>query len=68
MDAAIDGSTRAEVIEAVLKVLNDSYVYPEVARKVEQAIRDHQKRKGNSLRLLQRTFGRRAATSTRAWG
>ncbi|HVF48587.1 MAG TPA: S41 family peptidase [Pyrinomonadaceae bacterium] len=38
-DMTIDAATRRQVIEGVLKRLNDSYVFPEVAKKMETAIR-----------------------------
>ena len=34
-DMTIDAKTRAEVIENALKNLNDSYIFPEVAKKIE---------------------------------
>jgi len=39
-DMTIDAATRTSVIDGGLKRLNDSYVFPEVAKKMEQAIRD----------------------------
>lgn len=39
-DLTIDAATRAQVIDAILKRLNDSYVFPEVAKKMEQSIRE----------------------------
>lgn len=39
-DMTIDGATRAAVIEGTLKNLNDYYVFPEVAKKMDQAIRE----------------------------
>ena len=39
-DSAIDANTRKLVIDAVLKRLNDSYVFPEVAKAMDKAIRD----------------------------
>ena len=37
-DLTLDAATRTKVIEGVLKRLNDSYVFPEIAKKMEQAI------------------------------
>jgi retinol-binding protein 3 len=37
-DLTIDAAARTQVIDGVLKRLNDSYVFPEVAKKMEQAI------------------------------
>ena len=36
---------RNEVIEGALKALNDNYVFPETAKKMEQAIRERLARK-----------------------
>lgn len=44
-DITIDAAVRGEVIDAALKALNAAYVFPEMAGKMEQAIRDHQNRK-----------------------
>ena len=38
-DVTIDAATRTQVIEAALKRLNEAYVFPEVAAKMEQAVR-----------------------------
>jgi retinol-binding protein 3 len=37
-DLTIDGATRTKVIEAILKRLNNAYVFPEVAKKMESEI------------------------------
>jgi CubicO group peptidase (beta-lactamase class C family) len=42
---AIDAAARAEAIEGALKALNESYVFPDVARRMEQAIRERAARK-----------------------
>src|SRR6185503_12503711 len=39
-DLTIDAATRTQVIDAALKRINDSYVFPEVAKKMEQSIRE----------------------------
>jgi hypothetical protein len=39
-DLTIDASTRTQVIDGILKRLNESYVFPEVAKKMEQSIRE----------------------------
>ena len=39
-DGTVDAAARTAVIDGSLKRLNDSYVFPEVAKKMEQAIRD----------------------------
>ena len=44
-DLTIDATVRSSVIEAALKNLNDNYVFPETAKKMEQAVRDRMSRK-----------------------
>ncbi|HKO62352.1 MAG TPA: S41 family peptidase [Pyrinomonadaceae bacterium] len=44
-DLTIDAATRTQVIDGILKRLNDSYVFPEVAKKMEVSIRDRVARK-----------------------
>ncbi len=44
-DMTIDAATRNEVIDGVLKKLNDAYVFPDVAKKMEQAIRERVQKK-----------------------
>jgi hypothetical protein len=44
-DITIDAAARAEVIDGVLKKLNEAYVFPEVAKKMEQAIRERVQKK-----------------------
>jgi hypothetical protein len=39
-DLNIDAATRTQVIDTILKRLNDSYVFPDVAKKMEQSIRE----------------------------
>src|ERR1051325_10572248 len=39
-DLTIDAATRTQVIDTLLKRLNDSYVFPDVAKKMEQSIRE----------------------------
>jgi len=39
-DLTIDASVRTQVIDSILKRLNESYVFPEVAKKMELSIRD----------------------------
>jgi CubicO group peptidase (beta-lactamase class C family) len=43
--SAIDAATRQQVIQGAIKALNDAYVFPETAKKMEQAIRDRAGRK-----------------------
>jgi peptidase S41-like protein len=44
-DMTIDATTRSAVIEGALKKLNDNYVFPETAKKMEQAVRERIARK-----------------------
>jgi CubicO group peptidase (beta-lactamase class C family) len=44
-DAQLDAATRSAVIEGALKNLDQAYVFPEVAKKMEQAIRERIARK-----------------------
>jgi CubicO group peptidase (beta-lactamase class C family) len=44
-DAQLDATTRTAVIEGALKNLNDAYVFPDIAKKMEQAIRERMARK-----------------------
>src|SRR6185503_20516119 len=39
-DLTIDAATRTQVIDTLLKRLDDSYVFPDVAKKMEQSIRE----------------------------
>lgn len=43
MDKKLDAVTRTRVLDAIVAKLTDLYVYPEVAKKMEQALRDHAK-------------------------
>lgn len=40
----LDANTRKETVEAVVRRMNESYVFPEVAKNIEQALRDALKR------------------------
>jgi hypothetical protein len=44
-DTTIDAATRANVVDGLIKLLNENYVFPEVAVKMEKALRDHQDHK-----------------------
>jgi hypothetical protein len=41
-DIQLDAATRQKTIDAISKQLTDHYVYPDVAAKMVQAVRDHQ--------------------------
>src|SRR5215203_4612910 len=45
VDIAIDAAVRAEVIESVIKQLNEHYIFPETAKAIEKAIREGLKKK-----------------------
>lgn len=40
----IDSAMRAKVIDGAVAALNESYVFPETAKKMEEAVRNHQKK------------------------
>jgi hypothetical protein len=40
----IDSATRAKVIDGAVAALNDTYVFPETAKKMEEAVRAHQQK------------------------
>jgi retinol-binding protein 3 len=44
-DLTIDAATRTQIIDGILKRLNDSYVFPDVAKKMEQSIRERVEKK-----------------------
>jgi hypothetical protein len=55
-DLTIDAAQRAEVIEGVIKRLNDNYVFPDVAKKMEAAIRERVQKKEYDSMTSARTF------------
>lgn len=59
-DMTIDAATRTQVIEDALRSLREAYVYPEVATRMEQAIREREAKKEyegiTSARQLARTL------------
>ena len=44
MDLKVDAATRTRVIDAIAKQLTEKYIYPDVAKKMVAALRDHQKK------------------------
>jgi hypothetical protein len=44
-DLTIDAATRTEVIDTAIRQLNERYVFPDLAKKMEQALRDRAARK-----------------------
>lgn len=43
MDKKLDAVTRSRIIDAIVAKLTELYVYPDVAKKMERALRDNQK-------------------------
>ena len=43
-DVVLDSAARARVIEGAAKMLDEYYVYPDIAKKMEEAVRDRQQR------------------------
>src|SRR4051794_38490288 len=43
-DTTIDAAVRSEVIEGVIKQLNEQYVFPDTAREIDKAIRERSKK------------------------
>lgn len=43
MNKKLDSETRSRVLDAIVTKLTDLYVFPDVAKKMEQALREHQK-------------------------
>src|ERR1044071_1917209 len=39
-DLTIDAATRTQVVDTILKRLNESYVFPDIAKKMEASIRE----------------------------
>src|SRR5256885_11260501 len=44
LSCKIDAATRAKVIDGAVAALNDIYVFPETAKKMEEAVRAHQQK------------------------
>ncbi|HEX2661516.1 MAG TPA: S41 family peptidase [Candidatus Acidoferrum sp.] len=44
LDFKVDAATRTKVIDGAVAALNESYVFPETAKKMEEAVRAHQKK------------------------
>ena len=55
-DATIDAATRAQIIESISKRLNDAYVFPEVAKKMEASLRERVTKKEYDEITSSRTF------------
>ncbi|MET0556825.1 MAG: S41 family peptidase [Vicinamibacteria bacterium] len=57
-DLTIDGATRARVLSRAVDVLNRSYVFPDVARKMEEAVRAKEKAGGYEALASAAAFAR----------
>lgn len=65
-DRPVDGATRTVVIEALLKEINDSYVFPEVAKKMETDIRARLAAKEYDSMATSRAFAAKLTTDLQA--
>ena len=65
-DLTIDAATRTQVIDGILKRLNDSYVFPEVAKKMEQSIRERVNKKEYDQITSAKEFATRLTTDLQA--
>jgi retinol-binding protein 3 len=61
-DGSVDSAARTQIIESISKRLNEAYVFPEVAKKMETSLREHIARKDYDQITSARTF---AETLTR---
>jgi C-terminal processing protease CtpA/Prc len=55
-DLTIDAAARTEVIDGIIKELNDGYVFPDVAKKIEGDLRARQKNKEYDAIVSARDF------------
>src|ERR1700755_1223625 len=58
-DLTIDAAARAEVLDGVIKELNDGYVFPDVAKKIEGDLRARQKNKEYDAITSARDFAKK---------
>jgi hypothetical protein len=65
-DLTIDAATRTQVIDGILKRLNDSYVFPETAKKMEQAIRERASSKEYDQITSSKEFARKLTDDLQA--
>ncbi|MDQ3712736.1 MAG: S41 family peptidase [Acidobacteriota bacterium] len=65
-DMTIDAATRAQVIESLSRNLNKSYVFPEVAKKMETDIRRRMKNKEYDTLASAREFAQKLTDDLRA--
>jgi retinol-binding protein 3 len=64
-DMSIDESTRAAIVDAVVKELADFYVFPDAAAKMGQAIRQHQQQHKYDAIVSAQTFAQTLTTDLR---
>lgn len=65
---AMDAAARAQVIDALVRELNAYYVFPEIAGKLEAALRDKQKRGGYDGAVRAQDFAAMLTTDLREVG
>src|SRR5205085_4904803 len=65
-DMTIDAATRAAVIDSAIKNLNEAYVFPEVAKKMEQALRERVANKEYDSVTSARAFADKLTTDLQA--
>src|SRR5579871_1204 len=64
-DTTIDGATRNAVLDGALKALKDGYVFPDIAARMEQALRSHQGAKDYDSITSARQFATRLTDDLR---
>jgi C-terminal processing protease CtpA/Prc len=65
-DMTIDAATRAAVIDNAIKSLNEAYVFPEVAKKMEQALRERAAKKEYDTVTSARAFAEKLTADLQA--
>src|SRR5215216_1299332 len=65
-DLTIDAATRTQVIDGILKRLNDSYVFPDIAKKMEQSIRERVEKKEYDQITSAKQFATKLTTDLQA--
>ena len=65
-DMTIDAATRAAVIDRAIKNLNEAYVFPEVAKKMEQTLRERVANKEYDSATSARGFAEKLTTDLQA--
>src|SRR5205085_11855692 len=65
-DMTIDAATRAAVIDSAIKNLNEAYVFPEVAKKMDQALRERLANKEYDSVTSARGFAEKLTTDLQA--